>query len=100
MKFLPKRLNRRQVLILALLCSQKGTWVYGLDLIYCSQERLSRGRLYVDTSDLEEMGLIQGEQVPGGPERGFIQRRRFMITDWGYTVITDPEGWRKFVEDH
>ena len=47
----------------------------------------SIGGVYATAQHLEEMELVTSTIEPGGPERGYRQKRRWQLTDYGFMAL-------------
>lgn len=54
--------------------------------------RVSRGALYTTFDRLERAGLVRFKILPGGPERGHLPRRHYLVSAAGVAALRASRG--------
>jgi DNA-binding PadR family transcriptional regulator len=79
-------LSRKEALVLELLLAAPSSEKYGLELVSESNDRLSRGTVYVTLSRMEDKGYVESHlDQPEHPTSG-MPRRLYRPTGYGQKV--------------
>jgi len=72
------------MVLLAVLCAEKGGEAYGItvhdELVARTKRRVARGAVYITLDRLEKKGLLSSYETEPTPERGGRARRCYRVT--------------------